>query len=162
MSQEDVAKAIGVSQRSYSFYESGDRIPRPKILEAIVKALDIPKENFISKIEQIDVENDKRILPPGKKQITLDDYMDEVEKRNQVLSDQNAFLQRMMESSLSVLVSGQDSILAYLKANVDAEAEKASGGDPVKKREELVKAGNKVAEKAGLIPASGNVRAGHK
>lgn len=46
LTQEDLARKIGVNRTSYVRYENGERTPTPEIAEKIERVLSIKKENF--------------------------------------------------------------------------------------------------------------------
>jgi transcriptional regulator with XRE-family HTH domain len=58
ISQEELAKAMNLTQGSISQFEKGLRLPTPLNIERFCEILGIPKENLIGKEEQnsIDVE----------------------------------------------------------------------------------------------------------
>lgn len=90
MSQEDVAKQLGISQRAYAFYEDGNRNPKPQRLKEIAKILEIPSSQLISLYSSELEQNVPRItldeaLPDGGVKRTLRDYVEIIEKHNALL-----------------------------------------------------------------------------
>lgn len=155
LSQEDMADKLGIGLRMYQKIEAG-QFPKYKTeqIKQIDKILNtnlyelIYEQNIhkvVKKVSQPIRETNERGLAIGTKKVTIDDYieeiqkrMEEMEKRNQLLYEHNKFLHRMLESngrveaSLDSLGQEQMNLNTLIKinlehtANIEAKQEKVS------------------------------------
>jgi transcriptional regulator with XRE-family HTH domain len=101
LTQEDVAKKLGITQRAYAFYEdeNNDKIPKPKRLAQLGEILSIPLNTLLAYYEK-EVEENTSIqrkqeptpettdtpLPSGNASRTLADYIAMIERYNTTMS----------------------------------------------------------------------------
>lgn len=89
MSQEEVAKAIGVSQRSYSNYENGTRNPKIDKIIKLAKLLEI-KLTLITNVLN-DKKNENKLYDVPK---SLDEQLKYVQIENKFLRSENESLRK--------------------------------------------------------------------
>lgn len=98
LTQEDVAKKLGITQRAYAFYEDEqlNKIPKPKRLAELGKILNVPINTLLKVYEPVEgktSENGESAdhldtpLPPGNIVRTLADYISMIERFNKTMSD---------------------------------------------------------------------------
>lgn len=134
LSQEEVAKAVGVSQRAYSLWEDGQRNPKAKSLIKLEQILGTEllrtkeNQNF-----DMPIENRKEV-GAFNQNILLEFAMQSNEARIKELKEHNAFLQRMLESNLDSTRKAALASLVYHKAWIERVARVESAGDARKKK----------------------------
>ncbi len=89
MSQEEVAKAIGVSQRSYSNYENGTRNPKIDKIIKLAKLLEIKLTLSINVLN--DKKNENKLYDVPK---SLDEQLKYVQIENKFLRSENESLRK--------------------------------------------------------------------
>lgn len=148
-SQQQVANAIGVSQKAYSMYESGERNPKSdKIIK--LKAL-FGSELFSTNSEVVIEEPTPKYQNKGQGGDFYQDlYIAELKDKVRLLEEHNGFLSRNFEVSLNSIAQSQHAQLAYQKALVWYQAHIVTKGDEKKTLAELGIVSNKVAEYAGI------------
>lgn len=72
------------------------------------------------------------------------------------LENQNSFLQRIMESNLSLLAKGQNMIQAQVKTVLQYQALVVGKGDPKKQEAELLKVNTIFAQNVAQLTETGN------
>lgn len=124
LTEEELAKKIGVKRSTYQYWEKNT--PAIGKIKRVAKALNLDEDYFLSKNdENIGKTSEnilkepaaeyrkKKTLPPGAKEITLDDYI-------AVLVNDKLFLQELLKTSLAAVLKGvsevaegQKILLAY-------------------------------------------------
>jgi transcriptional regulator with XRE-family HTH domain len=93
MSQEEVAKAIGVSQKSYSHYENGTRNPKIDKIIKLAKLLGIELTFSTSTLNGQKNQNEINIIPES-----LEEQLKSIKIENKFLKDENAELKKIIET----------------------------------------------------------------
>ena len=93
MSQEEVAKAIGVSQKSYSHYENGTRNPKIDKIIKLAKLLGIELTFSTSTLNDQKNQNEINIIPES-----LEEQLKSIKIENKFLKDENAELKKIIET----------------------------------------------------------------
>jgi transcriptional regulator with XRE-family HTH domain len=121
LTQEDVAKRLGISQRAYAFYEdeTNDRIPKPKRLAQLGEALNIPintlMRHYSNGIEEKIAEKEEAInTNPLPGSATLQDLLNEKDQR---IKDIEASRQKI-ESLLAEANEEKRQLIATLRENM--------------------------------------------
>jgi transcriptional regulator with XRE-family HTH domain len=121
LTQEDVAKRLGISQRAYAFYEdeTNDRIPKPKRLAQLGEALNIPintlMRHYSNGIEEKTAEKEEAVNGhplPGS--ATLQDLLNEKDQR---IKDIESSRQKI-ESLLAEANEEKRQLIATLRENM--------------------------------------------
>lgn len=152
LTQEDVAKRLGISQRAYAFYEDEnlERMPRAKRIKELGKVLNIPVRTLMQHFNaEIEGESSTHVQekPVAESQsikasdtlltgahVTLQDYINE-------LKDSRDRWYSIVNSILGHIEKDTKAVLAHQKAWIEYEAEKASGGNDDLKGEIMNKMG---------------------
>jgi transcriptional regulator with XRE-family HTH domain len=121
LTQEDVAKRLGISQRAYAFYEdeTNERIPKPKRLAQLGEALDIPIKTLMkqygSGIEENNTAEEVKHSGTPDLPTLLSQLM---QKQNQLMEMQNKILAEQKEDLIDKVKEihiNSKSTIAYLQ-----------------------------------------------
>ena len=93
MSQEEVAKAIGVSQKSYSHYENGTRNPKIDKIIKLAKLLEIELTFSTSTLNGQKNQNEINIIPES-----LEEQLKSIKIENKFLKDENEGSKKIIEA----------------------------------------------------------------
>lgn len=151
LTQEDVAKRLGISQRAYAFYEdeNNDRIPKPKRLAELGKVLNIPIKTLMAHYASDSEENatDKEVndngspLPgPDSSQKVLLDLSIILDLLKSAQGEKSRLMD-VIDANLTSLQTTQQIILAHVKAGHKWEAKKYGEGSEEKENSILAQLG---------------------
>ncbi len=93
LSQEEVATAIGVSQKSYSHYENGTRNPKIDKIIKLARLLEIELTFSSSSTKEQKFQNEVYINPES-----LEDQLKSIKIENRFLKDENEGLRKNIET----------------------------------------------------------------
>jgi len=120
MSQEEVAKAIGVSQRSYSNYEKGTRNPKIDKIIKLAKLLEIKLEFNTNVLN--DKKNANKLYNVPK---SLDEQLKNIEIENKFLRSENEGLRKTVEikdekiAELNKKIGGLEMAIEFKNNSID-------------------------------------------
>lgn len=144
LKQEDFAKLIKVNLSNLKTYENSGVRPKAIVLAAIADVAGISTDDLENKalthkdvnlrVDKFDINNPlaDTSKPLSGATPTLQDYIDDLKRSRDMFYS-------LLSSSLGNLEKGQKTLIAYQKAWVQYEADRASGGDPDKKAEIMYK-----------------------
>lgn len=139
LTQEDVAKKLGISQRAYAFYEdeANGRLPKRKRMEDLGKVLHIPIKTLL-KLHSEGIEENASTPEADQPQqkadtvltgahVTLQDYINKIDEHN-------AFLQYVIKNGLvsleANLARGQQEIKEQILVTATAAVQQLTGQVP--------------------------------
>ena len=93
MSQEEVAKAIGVSQKSYSNYENGTRNPKIDKIVKLAKLLEIELNFSTSTLIDQKNKSEISIIPES-----LEEQLKSIKIENKFLKNENEELKKIVDA----------------------------------------------------------------
>jgi len=93
MSQEEVAKAIGVSQKSYSNYENGTRNPKIDKIVKLAKLLEIELNFSTSTLNDQKNKSEISIIPES-----LEEQLKSIKIENKFLKNENEELKKIVDA----------------------------------------------------------------
>ena len=93
MSQEEVAKAIGVSQKSYSNYENGTRNPKIDKIVKLAKLLEIELNFSTSTLNDQKNKSEISIIPES-----LEGQLKSIKIENKFLKNENEELKKVVDA----------------------------------------------------------------
>lgn len=93
MSQEEVAKAIGVSQKSYSNYENGTRNPKIDKIVKLAKLLEIELNFSTSTLNDQKNKSEVSIIPES-----LEEQLKSIKIENKFLKNENEELKKIVDT----------------------------------------------------------------
>ena len=93
MSQEEVAKAIGVSQKSYSNYENGTRNPKIDKIVKLAKLLEIELNFSTSTLNDQKNKSEISIIPES-----LEEQLKSIKIENKFLKNENEELKKVVDA----------------------------------------------------------------
>jgi transcriptional regulator with XRE-family HTH domain len=93
MSQEEVAKAIGVSQKSYSNYENGTRNPKIDKIVKLAKLLEIELNFSTSTLNDQKYKSEISIIPES-----LEEQLKSIKIENKFLKNENEELKKIVDA----------------------------------------------------------------
>lgn len=128
-SQAKIASLLGEKRSTYAEWERST-VPKADILMKIAEVTGVPMGVLLDEKPSNGAEQGAKpseVILTGA-HVTLQDHID-------LLKDYNNKLFALLNSNLGTLLDKQETAIAYQKAWVHYEAEKASGGDPGKKEE---------------------------
>ena len=120
MSQEEVANAIGVSQKSYSHYENGTRNPKIDKIIKLAKLLEIELTFSTSTLNDQKNQNGININPES-----LEEQLKSVKMENRFLKDKNEGLKKNIETKdekiaeLNKKIGGLEMIIEFKSDAID-------------------------------------------
>ena len=91
LSQEEVAKAIGVSQKSYSNYENGTRNPKIDKIVKLAKLLEIELNFSTSTLNDQKYKSEISIIPES-----LEEQLKSIKMENKFLKNENEELKKIV------------------------------------------------------------------
>jgi transcriptional regulator with XRE-family HTH domain len=93
LSQEEVAKAIGVSQKSYSNYENGTRNPKIDKIVKLAKLLEIELNFSTSTLNDQKYKSEISIIPES-----LEEQLKSIKIENKFLKNENEELKKIVDA----------------------------------------------------------------
>lgn len=135
--QTELGKILGVGLKQIQRYENGEVLPDHGMVQRLC---DLYKYDFVRDIYD---------LPPPANNAE-DKYLTLMRERVAELSDDKAWLKRNLETSLKSILEGQHQNGVQLKALSWYSALVASGGDPKKADQEVLKIHNRIASYEGV------------
>lgn len=93
LSQEEVAKAIGVSQKSYSNYENGTRNPKIDKIVKLAKLLEIELNFSTSTLNDQKNKSEVSIIPES-----LEEQLKSIKIENKFLKNENEELKKIVDA----------------------------------------------------------------
>lgn len=93
MSQEEVAKAIGVSQKSYSNYENGTRNPKIDKIVKLAKLLEIELNFSTTTLNDQKNKSEISIIPES-----LEEQLKSIKIENKFLKNENEELKKIVDA----------------------------------------------------------------
>ena len=93
MSQEEVAKAIGVSQKSYSNYENGTRNPKIDKIVKLAKLLEIELNFSTTTLNEQKNKSEISIIPES-----LEEQLKSIKIENKFLKNENEELKKIVDA----------------------------------------------------------------